>query len=81
MPIKKIADLPKHLTCKDPDHDWDRDAAPPPGVYVHTCPGCQQKTPFTVTAQGHRFKHVPEAAPTPAPEPCPRRRPLGGRWS
>lgn len=46
MPTRKIADLPQ--PCRDPDHEPPLFQSLERGVYEHVCPGCSQRTTFTV---------------------------------
>jgi hypothetical protein len=38
---RKIADLPKRFTCHHPGHNVPMFQVFPPGIYEHTCPGCE----------------------------------------
>lgn len=46
MSIKKIKDAPR--PCLHPEHKPPKHMVFQPGTYEHTCPGCGQKTTFTV---------------------------------
>jgi hypothetical protein len=48
MPTRKIADLPKQLICKDPDHNIPTHQVFDPGTYEHECPSCERKFKFTI---------------------------------
>lgn len=48
MPLRKLGDLHNHQTCRHPDHDPPTMIVLPDGIYEHTCPGCGQKTTFTI---------------------------------
>lgn len=48
MPTKKISDLPRDMTCRDPSHKAPTMMVYEPGVYRHTCPSCGASYTFTI---------------------------------
>lgn len=48
MPTKKIADLPRAITCMSPDHRPPTMMVWPEGVWQHTCSMCGEVTEFTM---------------------------------
>jgi len=48
MGTRKIRDLARHETCRDPDHDPAKNRLFADGVYEHECPACGWKQQFTV---------------------------------
>lgn len=49
MPEKKVGEVPENQKhCKHPEHAPASMIVREPGVYEHTCPGCQQVTRFTI---------------------------------
>lgn len=49
MTIRKIADIDEKFTCcKHPEHLPPAHIYLSNGVYEHTCPGCGNKTIFTI---------------------------------
>ena len=59
MPTRKIRDLEKHESCRDPEHDPPKHMVFSPGVYEHECPKCGQKVQFTVDGHFWTSWHVP----------------------
>lgn len=52
MPLKRIdrGDRWKRDLCRHPEHNPPGMICLPPGTYEHECPGCGQKSQFTVSA-------------------------------
>lgn len=48
MSLKKIADLPKELTCTSTEHSPPHYMVFSDGIYEWTCPVCGHVTQFTV---------------------------------
>jgi hypothetical protein len=47
-PLRKIADAP--MPCLHPEHAPPPHIALSPGTYEYTCPGCNERTGFTIPA-------------------------------
>lgn len=41
--MRKIADLPRTVRCRHPEHNPPNMIVLPPGIYEHECPGCGHK--------------------------------------
>lgn len=42
MPLRKIDEGPRQLSCTDPEHMPPSHMLLEPGLYEHTCPACGQ---------------------------------------
>ncbi len=48
MGTRKIAELPRSMRCRHPEHNPPTHMVFSPGVYEHTCPQCCATIRFTV---------------------------------
>lgn len=46
MTLVRIGDVPQ--PCRHPEHEPPSMIVLPPGIYMHTCPGCGREMTFTV---------------------------------